>query len=248
MKKFLFIITLAFIFTSLCIPVSAVSEIQPRYVLQQSELVAYDESMAIYNCYSYALGITNRSHDPGSISQQSYNEANTDVYVTADFVKDDLKALGYECIVQQSNRPSYSSVWDNIIALRIQTQGGDSNDYHFAKLMANGSWYHKIGSYAILKFNDLPSNNVAWTNEYYDGVYYHRGDVTYDSDIVYFLYKEDHSANMTYTSTGQHYHANGRHYFEHNYTCADCGTFTQWDSIECSGPPCSVIMNLTEEE
>lgn len=55
-------------------------------------------------------------------------------------IKDDLTGdLGYNCVKVQSNRPTSTSRWTNVIAVRKDTTGDfyGFNDYHFAKLSSS---------------------------------------------------------------------------------------------------------------
>lgn len=209
------------------------------YTLQYSTVYSWDPAtMPRYNCYAYAIGRTSAC-EPGDFSDQTYNSA-AGIDDLAAVVKADLKGdLGYSCVKIQSNRPSSTSGWSNVIAARKDTtyDSGRLNDYHFAKLTSSG-WYHKPGDTAILKFNSAPSNSVDWTNERYDGSY-HAPFVTYDSDIRYLLYRPNHGST-TYTWTGEHYHSGSLHYYLYAYVCNDCGghASTVWTTLPCTGSNC----------
>lgn len=218
------------------------------YTLQYSTVDSWNEStMDAYNCYAYAIG-RSTACQPGQFSNQTYDDA-ASIASVASMVKDDLNGdLGYDCVKIQSNRPTSTSGWLNVIAVRKDTTHDllGINDYHFAKL-SSSSWYHKPGRTAILKFNSAPSNSVDWTNEAYDGTY-HAPTITYDSDLRYLLYKSNHG-NTTYTWTGEHYHSGTRHYYLYAYICNDCGDYvsTVWTSQQCSGPPCTTPWSYTPE-
>lgn len=218
------------------------------YTLQYSTLDSWNATtMPNYNCYAYAIGRTSACH-PGDFSNQSYNDSSS-IATVAGMVKDDLNgSLGYNCVKVQSSRPTSTSGWSNVIAVRKDTTGDfyGFNDYHFAKL-ASSNWYHKPGGTAVLKFISAPSNSVAWTNEAYDGTY-HEPTITYDSDLRYLLYKSSHGAT-NYTWTGEHYHSGSSHYSLYAYVCNDCGDYvrTVWTSTQCSGPPCATPWSYTPE-
>ena len=222
------------------------------YTLQYSTLYQTVEKAGQFNCYAYALGLTTHC-EPGQFSNGTYNPTG-EIDDLATIVVNDIKsqnladALGnvdsYKCVVQQTNRPSTEGIWDNVIAVRKDTDYfyEEENDYHFAQLDSAG-WLHKPSNSQILKFNDLPSNNVVWTNERYTR-YAHDWDISYDSDIIYILYKTDHDE---YVRTGQHYHSGNYHYFEYNFDCSDCGVEgTIWIRYECDGPPCSLVTSIEE--
>lgn len=219
------------------------------YTLQYSTLHLWDPAtMPYYNCYAYVLGRTSTCH-PGNFSGQTYN-GSFSITTVAQLVKDDLNGgLGYDCVKVQSSRPSSTNGWENVIAVRKDTDNNTSligNDYHFAMLTASG-WYHKPGKTAILRFINAPTNSEFWTNEYYDGNAYGY-DVTYDSNILYLSYKSDHG-NTSYVYTGEHYHSGSRHYYLYAYVCNNCGdrVSTVWTSSPCSGPPCVVPSRVIHE-
>lgn len=218
------------------------------YTLQYSTLYSWNATtMPNYNCYAYAIGRTSDCQ-PGDFSNQSYNHS-SNIDAVATMIKDDLTGdLGYNCVKVQSNRPTSTSGWTNVIAVRKDTTGDfyGFNDYHFAKL-SSSNWYHKPGGAAVLKFISPPSNSVDWTNEAYDGTY-HEPTITYDSDLRYLSYKSSHG-DTTYTWTGEHYHSGTRHYYLYAYVCDDCGGYasTVWPSTPCAGPPCATPWSYTPE-
>ncbi len=218
-----------------------------KYSLQYSTLSSWDPSMANYNCYAYVLG-KNVWCLPGKFSGQEY-DGTDDIFALAAVVQDDLKGdLGYNCVKKQISRPSSASGWENVIAVRKDTNydAGKFNDFHFAKLTSSG-WFHKPGGTAVLKFNNPPTNDVIWTNELFDGFTYRAPIIWYESDICYLLYKVSHE--ITYTSTGQHYHSGARHFYQYVYRCKDCGEITKtvWISEPCSGPPCPIHFSRIDD-
>lgn len=199
-------------------------------------------TMRQYNCYAYVLGKKDYFYYPGYFSNQTYNGLTDDLNKLVQLVWDDLhQDLGYNCVKKQTKRPNTDTPGANTIAVRQDTSYDNrgSKDYHFAKLI-KGRWHHKPSDGAILIFKSYPDNKVPWTNECYDGKYCSY-TIDYESDIVYFIYKENHGST-TYTWTKNHYHANGYHYFQYGYKCDDCGTYTKkvWTKKACSGPPCNL--------
>lgn len=218
-----------------------------RYALQYSTLYSWNTNMENYNCYAYALGRI-IACDPGDFSGQQYVPTANIVDVAA-VVKADLNGtLGYDCVKMQNSRPTSSSGWTNVIAVRKDTTGDyyGFNDYHFAKL-SSSSWLHKPGRTAVLKFNSAPINSLDWTNEAYNGSVYSSPFVWYDSNIIYLLYKTNHG-NTIYEWTGNHYHSGGFHYYEYAYTCQDCGGITETVLVRetCFGPPCVGYMKASD--
>ncbi len=215
--------------------------------LQYSQLYEWDQvTMPYYNCYAFAIGLTNSSYNPGSFSGGTY--VHTDgVYEVAQVVKADLQeGLGYSCVKVTSSRPTSTTGWENVIALRKDTTyDAGTNDYHFAKLTADG-WLHKPGGTAVLKFNNAPTNAVDWILEGYQYGTYFTSAVTYDSDIVYFSYKSTHNTSVR-TWTGEQYHSGKLHFYLYETVCVDCDAVlgTQWVSALCSGPPCIIARPYT---
>ena len=206
--------------------------------LINSEFVSWDAGMLLYNCYGFAIG-TNTGDYPGKHSYGQYNPE-AGIYAMAALVLADLRALDNDCILQQTVRPTSVSGWDNVIAMRKETQRGLDNDFHFAMLTRNGEWLHKPGNTAVLKFKEAPSNDTIWMSE---GVspsgYVLELDVAYDSAIIYMSYKESHGTLMQ-AWTENDYHSGKVHYYEFEYICPDCGESmgTEWISRPCVGSYC----------
>lgn len=216
--------------------------------LQHSIVYSWDNAMLNYNCYAYALGRTYMCYI-GDFSNNTYDDS-ASITDVALMVKEDLNGdLGYDCVKVQSSRPTSTGIWSNVIAVRKDTTGdgrNEYNDYHFAKLTSSG-WCHKPGPTAVLKFISAPSNSVEWTNEAFDGGYIPH-TITYDSNIMYLLYKSNHGST-TYTYTGEHYHSGSNHYYLYAYICNDCGdrASTVWSRSACSGPPCITPSSIIHE-
>ncbi len=214
-----------------------------RSFLRYNEVVDWDpETMDDYNCYGFAIGRISICN-PGDFSNGTYVHTDS-IENVARVVKNDLQGeLGYSCVVQQVIRPESTTGWANVIALRKDTTmdfeyyGEPYNDFHFAKLTSNG-WLHKPGLTAVLKFNTAPTNSDDWYAEGYNGTYILTND-TYDSNIIYFSYKRNHTITTRYA--GEHYHSGASHWFLYEDVCTDCGCAisTDWIGQPCSGPPCS---------
>lgn len=223
-----------------------------NYTLQYSTVYADYAGVGLFNCYAYVLGITTHRCYLGDLSGNTYTGAETIGEIT-DMVIEDLRSTNlrddlnriniYNCIKQQDTRPSSLGIWENVIAARKDLQSTEygNYDYHFAKL-SNGDWLHKPDNSAILKFNESPTNAIAWTNERFYNHVALEHTITYESSIKYILYKTDHDE---YVRTGQHYHSGNYHYFEYNFDCSDCGVEgTTWIRYECDGPPCAIIASI----
>lgn len=236
MKKLLSLILSICIILSFATYSVSAADRASNYTPQYSTKISWDASnMNGYNCYGFAIE-NFKWIDPGELADSSYNFEESDVGKITALVKNDIiEYLGYECVRDDYDRPDTLGIWYNIIAARTTTTG--KYDYHFAKLTPGG-WYHKPGKYAIMQFNDLPSNDVAWYEEVYDGEY-KLGPHIYDSTITYISYKQNHG-DTHYTWTGEHYHSNSSHYYLYAYECNDCGrpTETSWVVTPCSGLNC----------
>lgn len=164
------------------------STVSPRastYSLQDSILVLNDGNLK-YNCYAYAIErnenppqfTTSKQYQPGDISGKAFKFSAKEI---ANVVSEDLKVLGYKDITVSSTLPIVNST-TNLICVHV-----GSADYHFMRY-DSGSWYHKPGFTAILKYKYQPSYKI-WTNEYVDSQgTSHESSFTYDSEIYYISY------------------------------------------------------------
>ena len=168
----------------------------------------WTDSFEDYNCYSYALGITNDWLDPGNISGLLYT-VTLSVYTVAGYVKSDLEELGYVDVIITPNRPESSDLNIHQKAICVRIKGGI--DYHFMKL-ENDSWYHKPSYTNTLRYKHMPSTDMIWTNEgFYKGSII-LPTIEYTSAIQYIIYSEPHT--YEYVSNNSGYHIS---------LCTDCG-------------------------
>ncbi len=224
---------------------SQTCSIAATYTLQDSTVYgAWSDSYIEYNCYAYALNLTDDFHWPGRFSNtpnQSDFTINDSIYSLACDVMADLKSSTFSnnCVYVTSTRPTSLSSSQSCICIRK-----GSEDFYFMKLDGS-SWYHKPSWTNPLKYKYTPSNSRIWTNENSKYGVAYAGSTTYTSDIYYIVYQKNHGAT-TYTQTGNNYHSGSRHYYEYGDKCV-CGYFlsTTWTSVACSGPPCSGIMGIT---
>ena len=170
-----------------------------------------------YNCYSYALGITDAWFDPGLITALSNNPAaldtwemdipNTTIEEIVERVEDDLQTLQKVRIFHRASEMDTSNLCTNESVICVRK---GPEDYHFMRYSTDG-WLHKPGETQILKYNITPTNSENWTNEAVYKNNYVEPDTVYDSTI-YFISYDGH--NWEYTPNG-----NGTH----TKTCAICG-------------------------
>ena len=205
------------------------------YVLQDSVVLGgWSDDYLHYNAYGYVLGLTETFYEPGLFS--GYEHHKDYALATMVFhVIEDLKCdeLGYKCVRITSDRPTSVAAGESCFCFRKGPR-----DFHMMKLV-NGAWYHKPANTIPLRYKYVPSNDRVWTNEgvLFDEVM--KPHLTYDSDIVYFLYKQEHGT-LTYTWTEEHYHSGSMHYYKYGYKCADCNDFdnTTWISMPCTTGSC----------
>gem|GEM_PF-1375310 len=205
---------------------------------------SWSNSYYNYNCYAYAVGMTDAFYWPGMYSNVP-NSSNFDISVSistlAAHVKNDLASshYSYNCIKVVSTRPTSFQSGQKCICIR---KGSD--DFHFMKL-SSGFWYHKPSWTNPLKYKYTPSNSTYWTNEAYakdpsTGVMtYYSASTQYTSNIRYIVYSTTHTTN--YGWTGESYHSGSYHYYKYGDICQECGTVLNpvWIKRPCSGPPCS---------
>jgi len=126
--------------------------------------ISYDR----YNCYSYAIGITNGFVEPGYHSGSENLFGFTASYL-AELVEADLVSLGYSNVSITSIAPDPLTLGpdENLICVR---EGGFliddeiiSTDFHFMKYN-DGYWYHKPGNTAPLKYLHHPSDGKVLNN------------------------------------------------------------------------------------
>lgn len=168
-----------------------------------------------YNCYSYALGITDDWLDPGNKSGFVYT-VNLSVYTIADYVKADLEKMDCTDVTISATSPTASSITGHQKAICVRNKGGV--DYHFMKL-ENGVWYHKPSYTNPLKYLHQPSESLNWTNECsYENVVY-LATIEYSSAIRYITYTApcEYSYVHCGSSAGANYHI---------LTCSICNKTT----------------------
>ncbi len=225
------------------------------YVLQDSTKYAYTADMANYNCYAYALGIT-QGCNPGSFSGtniQQYQLNDMTAYDLAILVKNDLKSTVFNkpCVKITTSLPYYSSLNSGQTAICIRKgyiNNQNNADYHLMRVFSGNEWRHKPGTSAVLSYNELPSNAVNWTNECCVGDVCFEPTTTYSGTIYYIVFGSVHN----YPYTGNNYHSGSTHYYEYLSTCSVCGeqissSYSQWLSISCSGPPCPSSIYRAED-
>ncbi|HHU56291.1 MAG TPA: hypothetical protein GXZ48_06370 [Acholeplasmataceae bacterium] len=202
------------------------------YTLQDSIVYGpWNENYVHYNCYGYAINQTSKYVNPGYYSNKPFSIL-LSIYNIALLVEDDLYALGYNCVKITSIRPTTIQGDEKVICVRK-----GNIDYHFMKL-SDGVWYHKPGGTAILQYKYLPTKSRIWTNEHSFRNVSYPGTTTYDSDIYYILYNQNHT--ITSKWTGQHYHSGKQHYYQFERICKLCGysESKKWEYYFCPGPPC----------
>lgn len=153
----------------------------------------YNPKWHNYNCYAYSINRVEQpefydsafQYQPGDMCGEG-DFANCDnINQLASIVVNDLIAMGYSSIITTTSIPSVNSSQE-LICVRMS-----NTDYHFMHYdMNTNAWYHKPGRTAVLKYNNIPSNNLIWYSEVsYLGEEYSSG-FEYDSDIIFIKYSK----------------------------------------------------------
>lgn len=180
-----------------------------RYSLVDSTGIgSWNSSYGWYNCYSYAIGYYNSIFfyptflHPGDI--YAYYNGSTNPYSLtmtinqlANLVLQDLGTLNYWGYTSTTKPTSLPDQYFRVIALRKDT---NNSDFHFMKM--NGSlntWVHKPGASLPLRWNYSSPNYKIWTNESINQYGYGVApDTTYESGIIYILYKSFDDPGIQY--------------------------------------------------
>ena len=169
----------------------------------------WDPSFTLYNCYSFALGITDVAFDPGMITAMKeypsepekwfVDIVNISIEEIRDLVILDLEARNNTRIIYEASAMDTSNLCTNesVICVRKGLE-----DYHFMKYTSVG-WLHKPATTQILKYNYVPTESIIWTNErvYMDCVY--EPTTQYDS-AIYFISYNGHDWDYTSNRNGTH--------------------------------------------
>ena len=234
------------------------SERSVLYTLVDSTVTtSWNNSFEGYNCYAYAIDYTSYGsplspaplpfyYYPGCFSGITSYNLSKSIYQQALDVKSDLmsNSLGsHNCIIVTATRPTSLYSGQEAICIR---KGPD--DYHFMRKNST-YWYHKPDGTIPLKFNYTNPGYKVWTNEYVNYTGAHEPETNYNSSIYYILYRNAHGS-LIYEWTGDHYHSGTKHYYQYGYRCNICGEYTSkvWMSIDCPGPPCTLIVQAIVPE
>lgn len=145
---------------------------------------SWSDSYNNYNCYAHSLYRTN-GLQPGQTSNTSFS-LTMSISKMADVVLKDLDAMGYWGYKTTTKPTSKPDKWFIVICIRKDT---NNEDYHFMRAETLNSWSHKPGGTQPLDWKYSSPGYKVWTNEYvYKGVVY-PGEVSYESEIYYILYK-----------------------------------------------------------
>ena len=149
-----------------------------------------------YNCYAYAIEMTDRppqyttarQYQPGDFAGfGSFNE-NIGIFELATIVRHDLEFLGYSVSVE-STAPTSLVAGNKLISIRRTTSGSSwEQDYHFMRYeISDGYWYHKPGFTAILKYK-YHTGAKEWIRETSFCGVESAGGVPYDSEVYYIVF------------------------------------------------------------
>lgn len=195
-----------------------------------------------YNCYAYAVGMTDRNYDAGDFSGHSYTSMPT-LDTLATYVIQDLvsTSLGHTC-VELYTSDSTAVISADTICVRLSPY-----DAHYMKWLVR-YWAHKPGTSCILKYIGSVSVSRKWTDEgVYDGVVSRTEEKLYTGPIYYFTPVSEH-VGYTISQIKQHYHSGAFHIYIVDQVCTSCGkTVEATIKKACSGPPCNVSLNVLAE-
>lgn len=215
------------------------------YTLQWNVQVGnWKDEYIYYNCYAYALGLTDKFYSPGEFEYGASTFSYTDtIEEIANDVKADLKSTGEsglnnKCVKMITVCPTSVPAGYSCICVRKGAECANParTDFHFMRY--NGSdWYHKPSISNPLKYIGEISASVPWYGEVSISNVPRQNPVNYTGTIYYFIYNSQH-LNTTYAMTGKNYHSGSNHYYEYRYKCDNCREFTgdsTWDSVPCRG-------------
>lgn len=212
------------------------------YTLQDSTpLSAWDNSYEGYNCYSYAVNRLNDWYVVGfseGITGLYYlyygcpNIEELDTWLLSDMASTEF---GYNCVSKIEQVPTSSSVPIGATAICMRSC---EYDFHFMVLKGS-TWCHKPSGTIPLSWNYSSPDAKVWTNEHVDESGPHAGGVEYDSEIYYYIIREDHNYDTYYAN--QHRHRGQYHEYFVEEVCDNCGeSYSHWIIRPCSGPPCAL--------
>lgn len=162
----------------------------------------FDQRWSEYNCYAFAIrraeidGVYRDNahatqYRPGDITFGIIpdGQAPNNLNKILENVESDLEILGCSNIQIYDSLPTSFSSLDELICVRMEN--ADGGGYHFMRYdRVTDAWYHKPNNTAVLKFNGIPSEDVAWDGEYClsDGV--HKDGTTYSGYMKFITYRE----------------------------------------------------------
>lgn len=225
------------IYSGFAIPTSSVLDYNTyanysvNSLLYNTTYGTWSDTFKAYNCYAFVLG-KNTWSEIGDFSNNKLNftlgyncngpyiiSLNNSINELANYVKQDLKHLGYECVNVMKNwfHEPYS-------IQRLFCVRKSKNDFHFMKY-DNGEWLHKPGNTWVLKYNSIPNENDDWIVEYAyqeNGIKkYERPAVhPYTGDIYFIAYSNSHNYDSY-----QYYNKN-----EHSVICNNCSSTLRIES------------------
>lgn len=178
-----------------------------------------------YNGYAYALNQTSGLYIyPGYYSGVGSSEFGTAISAgkisqIVEWVKNDLQTSGYnyKCIKSSTALASVSSLSSShtLICIRLGTNSTTGiKDFHLMRYIASsGTWRHKPGDTAILRYLYTPTYGKAWTNEYSENNVAGPGNTTYNGTLHFIAFAKSHA--WIYASE---YNA-----ATHKMKCSSCG-------------------------
>lgn len=161
----------------------------------------FSRAPGIYNCYAYAIGRVDGNrfynvnqndliYQPGDLFWDYKNELIYDTDIIKNKVRQDLEITGHTNILFYDGFDIIPKLNENqeLICFRVGVSG-----YHFMKYDSNtNAWYHKPGSFAILKYTanqGIPSNDKTWSDERIDsGGVVLASQIDFNGPIIFITY------------------------------------------------------------
>lgn len=171
---------------------TTLTELNSKYHITKADTEYLDDQFRCYNCMGFALGSYNWDEIDTCGYRGYYDDDDEEYWDEPDdntllcAVDDVLNYSDYEVCYGKgvnfyphirfldlytfsSKEEDFVKMLDDdeyLVAMRL-----DEDDFHFARRMKDGSWWHKPGSWEIRKMNDNDLYNEAnWCDRYYGNI------------------------------------------------------------------------------
>ena len=170
---------------------TTLTELNRKYHFTEADTELIDDRYTGYNCMGFAFG----SYDWDTIDSGGYypdEDVDKEIYRDDEATDKDILLSAVDDVLTYSNY-SYKNgyIYPHIRFLDLYTFSSkeedfvkmldddeylvamrlDEDDFHFARRMKDGSWWHKPGRWEIRKMNDNDLYNEAnWCDRYYGNI------------------------------------------------------------------------------